>query len=335
MKKKLPTIITILILIGLIAFFVYRHFASQTVFNDGYVNGNTAGNLYNSGLYCEYNGIIYFANPGDSNRLYSMQANGTDVKKICNDVVSYINVDNNYIYYVRNNISASSDGSVFNFSTNALCRLSKDGEDLVVLDTEPSLYASLIGNYIYYIHYDEENASTLYRVKIDGTEQEQISKTPYFTCSTNGQYIYYNGIENDHNVYEYNTATGSQTLLYSGNCWMPVKIDNDLYFMDCDDDYKLAKVNLSTKDKTTLTEDRVDCFNIYGSYIYYQDNTTTHLNRVRTDGTDNQELFAGNYTRINVTSYYVYFTDFNNERTYRASIQNPLTFEYFAPSYGD
>lgn len=333
MKKKLPIIITSLIVLAFIAILSYRYFSSKTVFNEGFVNGNTAGNLYNSGLYCEYNGTIYFANPGDSGRLYSMDVNGTHVKKICNDIVSYINADDNYIYYVRNNIGASSDGSIFNFNTNALCRLNKKDGEVLILDDEPSLYASLVGNYIYYIHYDETEASTLYRVKIDGSEQKQISKTPYFTCSTNGQYIYYNGIEGDHNVYEYNTSTGSQSLIYTGNCWMPVRVDNEIYFMDCDDDYKLAKVNLSTGDKTTLTQDRIDCFNIYGSYIYYQDNTTSHLNRVRTDGTDNQELFSGIYTKIHATSYYLYFTDFMNGRTYRTSLQNPSTFEYFAPKY--
>ena len=34
-------------------------------YNEGYVNGNTAGNLYNNGLLCEYGDKIYFANPED------------------------------------------------------------------------------------------------------------------------------------------------------------------------------------------------------------------------------------------------------------------------------
>lgn len=34
--------------------------------------GNTAGNLNNSGYFCEYDGTVYFANAYDSNTLYSM-----------------------------------------------------------------------------------------------------------------------------------------------------------------------------------------------------------------------------------------------------------------------
>ncbi len=336
MKKRIPIIILLIAFLGLAGVLLYQHFNEKTVFNEGYVNGNTAGNLYNAGLYCEYNGTVYFANPGDGNRLYSMNANGSNLKKLSNDVVSYINVDENYIYYVRNNVSASLEpGNFFNFSTNALCRYTKKDGDLLVLDDEPSLYASLVGNYIYYIHYDTKEASTLYRVKIDGTEQKQISKTAYYTCSTDGQYIYYNGIEEDHNVYEYNTANGSQALIYSGNCWMPIRVDNEIYFMDCDDNYKLAKVNLSTNEKTTLTTDRVDCFNIYGGYIYYQNNTTSYLCRVRTDGTDNQALFSGLYTMINTSSNYLYFTEFKSKATYRAPMQNPTSYLYFGPVFDE
>ena len=33
--------------------------------------GNTAGNLNNSGYFCEYDGTVYFANAYDSNTLYT------------------------------------------------------------------------------------------------------------------------------------------------------------------------------------------------------------------------------------------------------------------------
>ena len=45
-------------------------------YNDGYVNGNTAGNLYNEGYFCEKDGIVYFANPADNYCLYSMNPDG-------------------------------------------------------------------------------------------------------------------------------------------------------------------------------------------------------------------------------------------------------------------
>ena len=57
MKKKISIIIAVIVVIALIAAAVIFHYLSnRTHFNEGYVNGNTAGNLYNGGLFCEYDG---------------------------------------------------------------------------------------------------------------------------------------------------------------------------------------------------------------------------------------------------------------------------------------
>ena len=49
--KKLPVILTIgLIVIVASVFGVVYHYQTKTKYNESYVNGNTAGNLYNAGL---------------------------------------------------------------------------------------------------------------------------------------------------------------------------------------------------------------------------------------------------------------------------------------------
>ena len=67
MKKILPVILLLCVLATAVGFGVYYHIQTQTKFNDGYVNGNNAGNLYNDGLFCESNGTVFFANPSDVN----------------------------------------------------------------------------------------------------------------------------------------------------------------------------------------------------------------------------------------------------------------------------
>ena len=101
MKKFIFILIGILCLIGIGSISVYNYTINRNYYNEGYVNGNSAGNLYNNGLFCEYDGIIYFANPNDGNQLYQMNADGTGVKKISDDSAAFINVDENYIYYTR------------------------------------------------------------------------------------------------------------------------------------------------------------------------------------------------------------------------------------------
>ena len=95
MKKKISIIIAVIVIIALIAAAAIFHYLSnRTHFNEGYVNGNTAGNLYNGGLFCEYDGTVYFSNPSDGGKLYSMSPDGSNLAKLCDDTVSYINAEN-------------------------------------------------------------------------------------------------------------------------------------------------------------------------------------------------------------------------------------------------
>lgn len=317
MKRIAKISIPILIIAGIIIYGIYYCYSNRTIWNDSYVNGNTAGNLYNNGLFCEHNGTIYFSNPNDHHYLYSMPSSGGEATMLCDDIASYINADDNYVYYVRNN--AGSDNSKFSFlhvNTNSLCRYDLRNKKVTVLDSDPSIYASLIGNYLYYIHYDTETASTLYRVKIDGSEKEQVNSNPYFTCSANGQYFYYNGIQNDHNIYQLDTSTGTTNLIYEGNFWMPSATNESIYFMDCAQNYALAKLDLSASTATVLVPDRIESYNVYGDVIYFQKNDTegnAALCSIHTDGSNYKEILSGNYTNINVTSQYVYFSEYGNE----------------------
>ncbi len=316
MSKKMKWILPIAAVLLIIAIWLIHFFHTKTRFNDTYVNGNTAGNLYNGGMFCEYDGTVYFANPDDNYRLYSMSLNGDDVKKLSNDTATFINADEHYIYYARNNKAENSDFSFLRWNNNSLCRINrKNGKGRVILDPEPSMYASLLGNYMYYLHYDKDTATTMYRVKIDGKEKEQVKDQPYYTCSANGNYLYYNGLENDRHIYSMNAETQSSNRIFDGDCWMPIVDGDTAYYMDCSNNYCLTKVNLNTKETTVLTNERVDCFNVYGSTIYYCRNQNPALCRMQTDGSNSEVISEGIYTDINITSQFVYFRRLNENDT--------------------
>lgn len=320
-RKQLMIRLTIyLTLLGLIIVAVIIWMKrTQTYFNDDYVNGNTPGNLCNSGQFCEKNDTIYFANPDDEYHLYAMDPLGGNVRKLNNDVPSSINADEHYLYYVRNNLSASGNTaySFLHIATNSLVRCDLDGSNILVLDEAPCLNAALVGNYIYYIHYDKQEASTFYRIKIDGSEQEQLAKVPYVPSSSSGPFVYYNGIENDHNIYRYDSETKSAACMFNGNYWMPQVLENAIYTMDCDNNYALLKISLNGSGNQILTNDRLDCFNATDSYIYYQknDKDAPGLYSIRSDGSEEQLIASGNFMNINVTSRFVYFQTYSNTST--------------------
>ena len=63
--------------------------------------GNTGGNLYNDGLFCENEGQVFFANPYDENTLYVMNPDETENKKLTTVSVKSINAAGKYVYYYQ------------------------------------------------------------------------------------------------------------------------------------------------------------------------------------------------------------------------------------------
>lgn len=107
-----------------------------------------------------------------------MDTNGNHLKKLSYDRVMYINADDHYVYYVRNNENNGTGFDFFSYARNSLCRIDQNGENTKILDKDPCLYASLVGNYIYYLHYDDKDATTLYKIGIDGEGRKKVY-SPY------------------------------------------------------------------------------------------------------------------------------------------------------------
>ena len=62
-KFIIPAVVVVLIVVAVVVHALPKK--KQT--NSADAAGNTAGNLMNGGLFCEYNNKIYFANPYDHN----------------------------------------------------------------------------------------------------------------------------------------------------------------------------------------------------------------------------------------------------------------------------
>lgn len=314
-KDKTIGIILLAVLIILIAFTSVYKYLTRFTYNDAFITGNTSGNLNNKGLFCEYNGLVYFSNPYDSGSLYSMTIDEREQKKLTKDSVSYINAAGKNLYYVRNNSSSDPISSVFKGNIFGIYRINLDGSGSKTLVSDTVSFLGLSGNYLYYQNLSSGTSPILEKIKIDGKEKEEIVKEPVLPSSIDNQTLYYSGTGRDHNVYGLSVSTGFSSIIYTGNCWQPVVEDGFLYYMDMDNQYALARVDLVTLEKVLLTEERLDAFNVYKDYIYFQVNDKDHprLCRMKTDGSIIETIAEGNFSDINVTSAYVYFKAFGTD----------------------
>lgn len=312
MKKQTTKvlIIFILILLGITIFTLLSAYFKQIPQNPEDTVGNTAGNINNGGLFCETDGKIFFSNAYDNGTLYVMNTDGSHVKKLNDSKVSFITAGGNYLYYYQESVDGN-QGLGYVRSTNGLCRMKKNGSNITGINRNIIFSMQLVGNHIYYLSSDS-TGPLFYKVSTDGKEEillADYSVNP--ACALNGT-IYYNGTLDNHYLYALDTHTDTPAEVWQGNLWYPILDGNYVYYLDVENNYRLCRYNMGSSEIQVLTEDRVDCYNLAGGYIYYQKNSETEpaLKRMHYDGSEPEIIATGNYTNINITSEYVYFQNF-------------------------
>lgn len=310
-KRILIGVVIALLLVTISAAVI---FLNRITMNPNGTVGNTAGNLNNSGLFCEYDDTVYFANSYDGGSLYAMSPDETDIRKLNSLEVQNILAGGKYLYYFQTGSTATSSfGQVQGRRSFNRCKL--NGKDATTLTTDVVVTAQLVNNYLYML-ISTNSGPSFYKMKIDKTDKKVLGAFAINpACARNGV-IYYNGTENDHYLYTLNTANDTPSELWAGNLWYPILLDDYVYYMDVAENYRLCRYSLSMNIVEVLTNDRVDCFNVGSEYIYYQKNDRTpQLICMRTDGSNAFVVADGTYTDINMTSQYVYFRAFDNQTT--------------------
>ena len=329
-KNILAISITIVVLILLSLGVVL---SGHITMNDDFTVGNTPGNLNNGGYFCEADGRVYFANAYDSYGLYSMNPDESEMVKLSGNSVSSINAAGKYLYYAMTSDSSNGSGLGYLAHTEGIYRSNLKGKSTVGLDRCGIVSMQLCGNYLYYEKYDKALGTTLDKVRIDKKDRQTVAEeiiNP--NCYVNGR-IYYNGTGKDHFLYALDVSTDNATVVWRGNLWNPIVQDGYVYYMDVSENYRLCRYSLNNDVVEVLTNDRIDMFNVYDNYIYYQVSSTDApaLKRMLTDGSYQELVREGVYQNINITSEYVYFNAFNETtpvyKTYTYGPVNVTTFD--------
>lgn len=316
LRKEAKIALAVIAAIIIIGVTVLIILSQRIVMNPGGTVGNTAGNLNNNGLFCEYDGTVYFFNSYDNGGLFAMNPDETDIRRLNGLRLRNILAGGRYLYYYQyGSIAESEFGDTLSMHTFARCRL--NGSNATALTTDIVVTAQLVDNYIYMLTNSSKSGISFYKTKIDNSDTVELAKYAINpACAENGV-IYYNGTQGDHFLYTLDTATDVPREIWRGNLWYPVLEGGYVYYMDVGNNYRLCRYSMAESVVEVLTDDRVDCFNVGGGYIYYQKNDmeAPQLKCMQTDGSGVSVIAEGNYTNINMTSQYVYFQAFGNDRT--------------------
>ena len=335
--NKKTEIILIITIVAIFIIMIFISILSSLDFspkNEETAVGNTAGNLYNSGYFCEYEDKVYFVYPQEQYQICVMSKDGTIHSLGFNNAFS-LNIQNGYLYYSKNN-GLSEINYFLEGIRYGLYRVNLKDNRSSTLSTSLCPYICISGNTIYFQEYTD---TSLYFSKVDikkPFKKERISDSAYaIACADNG-YLYYTELEGNHNVYQYNTKDGRSSLFYSGNFTQCIYQDNTLYIIDVGDGYALKKVDMNTNEITVLTSDKCVNYNVYQNVVFYEienpDTGRYGLYRNNTDGTNEELISSSPCMNINITSDYTYFQYFTDDSTlYRTPTFGEISVELFQP----
>ena len=321
MNKRLKSIlITIIVICILVIAVLLIKIGSRLPENPPDYAGNSAGNIYNRGLFAEDDTYIYFANLADNFRLYRTTHDLEAIECIHHDSVEYLNPDAEslFMYYSRINYRQNTYGNdVFDMLDTGIYRLQLKNDALTRLFPDACGAVLLGGNTLFYqVHGDDGNFD-LYTLSVNKEDEKaSLLTTDYVTpaCFTEG-YLYYAGVSDDHNLYALNSETGSSSRAAEIDCYQPIVTSDGTYFLSQLHDYSLFYLPNTCDTATLISNERISAYNLSkdGRTLFYQvdDGKNNRLCRYDISSQRVTELVSGDFKNLNTVSDYLFFTDFD------------------------
>lgn len=332
MKRKIITTFSIIcIVLVFVITAIVVHFSSRIEKNPVGTIGNTAGNLYNGGLFCEDDGYVYFSNPYDSYALYRMRPDETEMEKLVTTETGSINAAGKYFYFYQKG-SGSGEGFGYMISTTGVYRAEKENpKQIECLDRILSDTIVLADNTLYYNVAKQAEGVSLKKIDIDGENAEILLNyniTP--ACVSNSALYFNNTVDNGH-LMQLPLGSKNAVDILAEDVYMPVIDGTTVYYIDIHNNYALVSYDMMEGLKTILSKERTDMYNVTDLYIYYQTaGDTPQLKRVSKDGAFSEVVADGAFYNINATSQYVYFQKFGTDRpVYKTPVNGVIAIDTF------
>ncbi|MGN1083978.1 MAG: DUF5050 domain-containing protein [Lachnospiraceae bacterium] len=344
MNKKVKSILIFIIVLSVIAIIVLLcKINSRLPENPQDYAGNTAGNLYNRGLFAQDDTYIYFANLSDRFRLYRMDSSLENVKRLSADSVEYLNPDASscFLYYSRINYRQSTYGNtVFDILNTGIYRHNLKTEGLTRLYPNACGTVLLAGNRLFYQAHGEDGSFDLYELPVnkENSSAELVTTDHITPACYYGGLLYYAGTSKDHCLYTYRPDSKTTSLFADLDCYQPIATDTGVYFLSQKHNYSLFHLPVASDTATLITDSRLSSYNLSTDKqtLFYQvdDGKNNRLCRYDIASKKETTLITGDYKNLNTVFGYLFFTDFAENICYCYDIDADIL-SVFAPDAAD
>ena len=242
---------------------------------------------------------IYFSNDEDESKLYSMNTDGGDMKKLSDSRAIYINVVGNRVYFTNDDYF--------------ICTIKTDGSDFITLNNNQSSYIQVVGDDIFYVNGDDDDR--VYTIKSDGSGRKKLSDdTDVWSMNVvDGRIYYCIGDERQgYYIHSMNTDGSSKQKLCDDDSNSIIVVGDWVYYIHYETPNNAAIYRIKTDggSRQKLTDGVGFAFNVVGDWIYYAV-LDDGLHRIKTDGSNRQKAHddVGYVFVINAVGDWVVFRD--------------------------
>ena len=256
--------------------------------------GNTQGNVSNGGIATRDGDNIYFANFTDAQKLYSMKADGSGVRKLTDESVNCINFYDGWIYYCNFNDS------------DKIYKIKPDGTGKSRVYKWKSQDVNISGGWFFLSNGNDHNR--IYRVRVNGKNELQLNNDESNNLSVAGGWIYYTNETDWKKLYRIRTD-GSQRTAATDFAVTTVIADETGVFFTSADEGLLYRLDNNKTTPVKLIDRKVGMYNIADGKIYYADDDR-FLYVMNQDGSEAKQLNQVNSWFISTLGEKVMVVDF-------------------------
>ncbi|MCX7745698.1 MAG: DUF5050 domain-containing protein [Clostridia bacterium] len=258
------------------------------------------GNIANGSIVSKEGNYLYYCSVGSDSRLYRMNTNGSDQRKICEDGAGFISISGGWIYYSNLDDDAK------------LYRIRLDGSGRQRLNMDSSFNINILKNWIYYSNdYDD---FTLYRINTDGSGRRKICNDRAYNIAIHSNWVYYSNKSVGGKIYRVDPDGDNRLRINHDNSEFLNIVNGWIYYCNRSDSGKIYKISHEGSDRTKLNEDRSNNINVYKDFIYYcNDSDNCKIYRIKTDGTGRTKLDNSTSEYLNILDDWLYFCNKDDE----------------------
>ena len=258
--------------------------------------GNTGGNISNGGLAAKGGDFVYYR--GNDEKLYKIQAGGTEKTKLGDDSAEYINVIGEWAYY------RGGDGGLY--------KIKADGTEKTRLGDDSAEYINVSGGWAYY-----RGGGGLYKIKTDGTEKTKLGDDSAEYINVAGEWVYYRG--GDGGLYKIKTDGTGRTKLGDDRSGFVGVSGGWIYYINETSGNKLYKIKTDGSGRARVGDAWYNLINVSGDWIYYTTwEDSDRLYKMKTDGTGKTQLNDDRSGYVSVAGDWVFYRNWDDgNRVYK------------------